>query len=351
MSSLLRELAVPRLVGSPAHARVREILKRELTTRGYVVMEHQFAMLRTAGPAALIPTGGVLAAAAIGTILVAALTPARAAVACWLVAAALCLGAILVVRARAAVPIVGINLIGVRPRSRVSLWLAAHYDSKGQPLSMAWRIGAVVLAAIGLCGLIAIASVRLAGHPWTGRAEVVLALPALVGGLLLLLNRVTNGSPGAVDNASALVTVLTILDQLPAGTSVGVLFPDAEEYGLLGARALVRDRANLIEGTTVLNLDGIDDGGSTICFVHRPGPAVAAVAAALGARLRRLLPVIVDGLAFGRVARECATIMRGDWRTASVVHTPRDTIERLTLAGSAAVAGKIAPELARLFPF
>ena len=349
MSSLLRELAVPRLVGSPAHARVREILKRELTTRGYVVLEHQFAMLRTAGPAALIPTGGALAVAAIGTILIAGLTPGRTSVAGWLVAAALCLGAILVARARAATPIVGINLIGVRPRSRVSLWLAAHYDSKGQPLSMAWRIAAVIFAAFGLGGLLAIALARLAGHPWTRWMEVVLALPALIGGLLLLWNRVTNGSPGAVDNASALVTVFAILDQLPAGTSVGVLFPDAEEYGLLGARALVRDRANLLDGTTVLNLDGIDDDGATICFVHRAGPAIAAVAAALGARVRRLLPVVVDGLAFGRVARECATIMRGNWRTASVVHTPRDTTERLTLAGSGAVAREIAAVIARLF--
>jgi hypothetical protein len=32
-----------------------------------------------------------------------------------------------------------------------------------------------------------------------------------------------------------------------------------------------------------------------------------------------------------------------------VVHTPRDTAERLTLAGSAAVAEEIATVLARLF--
>jgi hypothetical protein len=327
---------------------VREVLKRELTTRGYVVLEHQFAMLRTAGPAALIPVGAALAAAALGTILVAAVTPARIAVACWLVVVALCLGAVLFSRTRTTLPVTGINLIGVRPRSRVSLWLAAHYDSKGQPLSMAWRIAAVVFAALGLGGLIAIASVRFAGHPWTGRAEVMLILPALFGGLLLAWNGVTNKSPGAVDNASALVTTFAILDQLPPGTTVGVLFPDAEEYGMLGARALVRDRANLLDGTTVLNLDGIDDGGPTICFVHRPGPTIAAVAAALEARVRRFLPVFVDGLAFSRVARECATIMRGNWRTANVVHRPSDTADRLTLTGSTAVAGEIAAVIARL---
>jgi hypothetical protein len=348
--SLLRELAVPRLVGSHAHAQVREALKRELTARGYVVLEHQFAMRRTAGPAALIPVGGALAAAAIGTVLIAAMSSSRAAIACWLVAVALGLSAVLFARGRGSTPVVGINLIGVRPRTRIALWLAAHYDSKGQPLSMALRIGAVLLAALGVAGLLGIAGLRLAGHPWDRPVEVLPAALALIGGLLLLGNRVTNASPGAVDNASALATIFAILDLLPVGAPVGVLFPDAEEYGLLGARTLARDRVNLFDGAAVLNLDGIDDRGSTICFVHRPGPAVAAVATALGARRRRFLPVVVDGLAFGRVALECATIMRGDWRTACLVHTPRDVAERLTLQGSGAVASGIARALAALFP-
>ena len=348
--ALLRELAVPRLVGSPGHAQVREVLKRELAARGYVVLEHQFMMRRTAGPGALMPVGGALAAAAIGTAVLGAWTPARAAVAAWLAAAAFSLIAVLFVRRRVAAPVGAVNLIGVRPRARVSVWLAAHYDSKGQPLSMAFRIGAVVLAAVGLAGLVGIAGIRLAGHQWSGQVEGLIAALALIGGLLLLGNRVTNASPGAVDNASALATVFAILDQLPVGAPVGVLFPDAEEYGLLGARALVRDRANLFEGAVVLNLDGVDDRGAAICFVHRAGPAVAAVATALGARRRRFLPVVVDGLAFGRVARECVTIMRGDWRTACIVHSPRDVAARLTLAGSGAVAGGIARALAGLFP-
>ena len=57
-----------------------------------------------------------------------------------------------------------------------------------------------------------------------------------------------------------------------------------------------------------------------------------------GARRRRFLPVVVDGSALAPVARECATIMRGDWRTAALVHTPRDTAARLTLEGVGSVA-------------
>jgi hypothetical protein len=84
--------------------------------------------------------------------------------------------------------------------------------------------------------------------------------------------------------------------------------------------------------------------------VHRPGPAVDRVAAALGARRRRWLPVLVDGIVFASAARECVTIMRGDWGTARVVHTPRDTADRLTLEGSRGVAERVARALSELSP-
>lgn len=205
---------------------------------------------------------------------------------------------------RGAGPVEGVNLIGVRPRARVAVWLVAHYDSKGQPLSM-----------LG----------RLATFPFS-----------------LLVNRVDDRSPGAVDNATGILTVLSILDRLPADAPVGVIFPDAEELGLVGARALVRERANLLAGTTVINFDGIDDLGTTIAFVHRPGPTTTAVAHLLGGKPRSRLPVVVDGLALKTVSRECMTIMRGNWRTTQIVHTVRDVPERLTLSGVETVATGVA---------
>jgi hypothetical protein len=39
--------------------------------------------------------------------------------------------------------------------------------------------------------------------------------------------------------------------------------------------------------------------------------------------------------------------MRGDWRTTTIVHTPRDSAERLTLEGVRRVAAGVA---AALFP-
>ena len=226
------------------------------------------------------------------------------------------------------------------------MWLTAHYDSKGQRISMATRLLAVALSLLGCVGLVGLAVVAFAGL-WTPLWGL-LALPALLGGLLLSLNPPTNDSPGAVDNASALVTVLATVDVLPSDAPVGVIFPDAEEYGLQGAKALARERPDLFAGAAVINFDGIDDRGGPMALVHRPGPMVDAVAAGLGARRARWLPVLVDGIAFASVAGECVTIMRGDWDTMRVVHTARDTAGRLTLDGMRGVTRGVAAALARV---
>src|SRR5258705_12312613 len=84
---LFRELAIPRLPGTPNHDKVREILKRELAVRGFGVEEQAF----TGRPARTL----------FGT-------PRR---------------------------ISGINLLGqpaVGPSGHPAVWLVAHYDSKGQ---------------------------------------------------------------------------------------------------------------------------------------------------------------------------------------------------------------------------
>jgi len=289
---LLREIAAPRVVGTPHHGRVRDLLKREMVGRGFVPMEHRFhARLQ-------LPLWG------------------------W-------------------PPNEGMNLLAVRPRSRVAVWLVAHYDSKGQPLSMAARLlcaaGCAMTVAVGI-GSIAAGVPPLAAVP-TG----------LLAALFVTLNRVHNGSPGAVDNGSGVVTALATVDALSPEFPVGLMFLDAEEWGLGGARALLRERANLLRDTTVVNFDGIDDRGRPIAFVHQPGPTVDRIVGALRARRLRWLPVVVDGLALRRGARECVTIMRGDWGTARVVHTPRDTVDRLTLEGVREVASAVASALRATF--
>ena len=297
--SLLAAIAVPRLTGTAANQQIRDVLKRELAARGFVVMEHQFTArspLHRLGRA----------------------------------------------------PLEGVNLIGVRARARVSVWLAAHYDSKGQPLSMATRLAAAALATLGALELLVLAVRALLGPVHAGVSDIFVGAAGVTGILLLAANHVTNRSAGAVDNAAGVAAVLATLDALPPEAGVGVLFPDAEEYGLLGARALVRERANLLADPSLVNFDGVDDHGFTIAFIHRPGPTVERVAAVLGARRARWLPVLVDGLVLSGVAREGVTIMRGDWGTARIVHTPRDSVERLTLEGVRTVAEGVARALTQV---
>ena len=285
---LFRELAVPRLVGTPNHRQVREVLKRELAARGFVVEEHAF-------------TG----------------RPARA----------------LLGTPRS---VDGVNLIArpVGPSAHQPIWLVAHYDSKGQPISMAVRLLGFGALLIGLTGLL-----------FAPPLPFVPALAAIAlggGAAIALLNRVTDNSPGAVDNATALVTVFMTLDQLPRDIPVGVVFPDAEEFGLVGARALVSDHAAWFTDAAVVNLDGLDDTGRATAFMHRPGTISAAIVAALRARAWRWLPVVVDGIALARVSRECVTIMKGNWRTMRVIHRPEDTATRVRLDGAATVAAGLA---------
>jgi len=281
---LFRELAIPRLVGTPNHRKVREILKRELSARGFVVDEHQF-------------TG----------------RPARA-----------LLGTPRLVE--------GTNLIAHRPSDRPavrpSVWLVAHYDSKGQPIAMLLR----------LLGVFSTLGAMIGFFFAVGPALVLLA----IGALILSQNRVTDNSPGAVDNATALVAVLMAVDQLPDARHVGVIFPDGEEFGLLGAKALAGERAELFAGAAVVNLDGLDDVGAPVAFLHRPGKVGAAVARSLDAIRARWLPVVVDGIVLARVAGECVTIMKGNWRTMWVVHRPQDTVTRVRLDGAAGVAAGLA---------
>jgi len=341
----LGRLAVPRLVGSTNHARVRTLLREELEGRGCVVIEHPF----TASPVRLVAAqvwGAGVGIVVFGTLLLATSRLSADWAAGWACAGAAVLAAYPFVPRLWRLPVPAVpaaNLIAVRPGPRVQVWLAAHYDSKGQRLSMRGRLVAVALCLVGLVGVLAIAALR-ATSGWQS-AWGVLAVPGAIGALLLARCRTRDDSPGAVDNATGLLTVLAVLDALPPDAPVGVLLLDAEEFGLEGARALVRDRANLLHGAAVVNVDGVDDDGGTVVLDHRAGPVGGAVAESLGVRRSRFLPVLVDGIVLAKGAAECITIMRGNWGTTGVVHTPRDTAERLTLAGVREVAGAVATAL------
>ena len=254
------------------------------------------------------------------------------------------LGAILarhVVRLERALGRRGENLIARRPGATPRVWLAAHYDTKGQRLSMAGRLVAVGAVVLGTAGFLKLSIAAAFGFTvaatwWWAAAALVAA-----GGIAMAAAGLRNESPGALDNGSGVLAVLAAAEQLRDVPAVGVLLLDAEEFGLVGARALAREGVAWLRETAVINLDGLDDSGPMIAFVHRPGPLTDALCVELGARRWARLPVFVDGIALAPACREAVTIMRGGWATTRIVHTPRDTADRLTYAGVETVAAGI----------
>jgi hypothetical protein len=341
----LRALAVPRLTGSAGNAAAREYLKRELTGHGMIVDEQRFAAsdapLRRATAAAELAAFAALFFA-IGVL---AADPWRG---LRLAAVPLALLALLplIGRARGRAPLWGVNLVGRRAAAVPRTWLAAHYDSKGQRISMATRLLGFAALALQVPAAVALAGFVASGArgPWLG----LLVLPALCGGAVLSRAGLRNDSPGAVDNASGVLAALEALDRLPATASVGVLFLDAEELGLQGARALARAQPELLRGATIVNFDGIDDRGTTLALTHRSGPLADQLARATGAVRVRWLPVLVDGIALAPTSRECVTVMRGSWGTMTRVHTTRDVAEDVALDGVRHVASVVAEAMRTL---
>jgi len=133
---------------------------------------------------------------------------------------------------------------------------------------------------------------------------------------------------------------------LPSGT-VTFLFTDVERSTRLLERHPEAYRSAITQHHTILreaveqNHGAVFETVSDAVYAAFASPGDA-VAAALRARRPRFLPVVVDGWALARATRECATIMRGGWRTIALVHTPRDRAERLTLEGVREVAEAIA---------
>ncbi len=226
---------------------------------------------------------------------------------------------------------------------------------------MLWRIAAVasmvmflviMIAAVALMTVLYIASpgehgggTHIAGHV-VHAATVMTAVSALP----IIFCFIGNRSPGAADNASGVAAVLLAAEMLGSGHNVGVLLTSAEELGLAGARAFVRDE----QATGVaINCDTVDDSGEFIFMSSGRKPQRLAEAldsaarrtgitsrgALEGARLRSMLPgVLADNIAFSDAGWESLTVSRGNLATLARVHTARDRAEIIEGTGIAQAA-------------
>ena len=230
----------------------------------------------------------------------------------------------------------GINLEA--RRGQPVIWLVAHLDSKSQPIPILVRAAAIVASAILWIVMAAMAVL----HVKTGWDAVTIA--ALVAGLPIAISTVGAHSPGALDNATGVATVLLAAERVDRSVPLGVLITSAEELGLAGARAWVREQTTKVP---VINCDTIDDHGYlTIMHSHgRPERLIRAFEQR-AVRARGVLPgILVDSVAFAEAGWDAVTVSRGTLATLARIHRRADTPDKLTGRGIAEAADIIAEAL------
>jgi len=361
---LAREIAFPRRAGTAGNERAREILTRRLTECGLEVRSEWFTYdLRPAMRAIrLVLSGSAL------LVLCAGWLSLRSAGAAFIVlAAGAALGGVMLVWAPGAErlyrrdgPTRTANVVARRPvdRPRSTLILMAHYDSKSQSLTFPFRM-AFTLAAI--CGGAALGAVLALASAGVDLSLTVLApcLASIAAASLLALATMRSGnrSPGGVDNAGSVATVLELGRVLPReiGPEVEliILCTSAEEDHMIGAMRYLDAHLAEFRGRPVnaLNFDGAGSPGDAVLLEsyglgHRFAPEIARIARATarraGVRLRRVWmpPAMgVDAIPFHHRGVPCLTFSSGSLGRATIaVHSASDVVDHLDAATLARVA-------------
>ena len=340
--TLQEVLALSREAGTPDEARARELVATHLTALGYRVQTQSFSF----HPSSLL--GFPIFGAGLGglslmllPLLALQATPGWGALLVWVTG----LGALLILSfsvgagwlSLGGAPREDSNLIAVRGEAPVRRWLVAHLDTKAQVQSMAGRLVAVWMIALALVVLTMMCLLRLGGA-LPVPALVVVPAVALSAGALAGRGRLRGTSRGARDNGSGVAAALSAAEH-SGESGTGVLITGSEEFGLVGARVFAQLETDRVRGTTVVNLDTIDQEGDLYLVSHdRRGQAFARELSGqlegLGVpvRTRRLpLGILVDSMPLARVGVPAITIGRLTWRTLRRIHTPSDTLEDLSL--------------------
>lgn len=234
----------------------------------------------------------------------------------------------------------GVNLECLRGVPKV--WLVAHLDTKGQPVSLLVRAIGVVLTLLAWLGIFVV----LAFAPNGARSHWIVALGwiAVAGALPLVLSWVhhTGGGTGALDNASGVATVLRAVTLAGRDMPLGVLLTSAEELGMAGARGWLAQHVGGEQRRgrgwgIAINCDGVDDHGEVTCTIARDGGVFRSGLLKLSerrstgpVRIRRSMPgVLFDSVAFADAGWPAATISRGTLGSLARVHTGTDTLLRM----------------------
>jgi len=350
----------PRPAGGERETAARRYCADELSRLGFTVHDRPVEYSALPGRWGTPMAGALLIALMLtASYLGAHRRPGLAAAALLITGAVLLLGAVWLTRVGVlrlgAMRQEGANLECVRGDPK--LWLVAHLDSKSQPVPILARALGIVLTALAWLGAVALAVVGILGGGIAGSrvAWMTVAVIGVLAALPVVASTVGTRSPGAIDDASGVATVLVAAGLLPVDAPIGVLLTTAEELGLAGARHWVKERQTAV----AINVDGVDDlGPLTVMHGWTGAPTLlldhlldAAATNGVQARARRLIPgVLVDAVALGDAGWKAVTVSKGTIETVVRIHRPGDSVDRLTGVGCAEVAAVLARAIWALLP-
>jgi hypothetical protein len=375
----------PRPAGSPDESLARRYCRQSLEGNGFSVTEEPFTFSAAVGRWATPLAGAILAGAMVAVV--------RGYPIAWLAGTAVALGIVgrwAATRGVLELPLdrqQSTNLVAIRGEPEI--WLVAHIDSKSQPTPILVRAAAILALIVVVIVLVALGVVEMMGRalptwtPW-------LAGLGAIAALIVSSAWVGQSSPGAADNATGVATLLSAVDGLPQHVSLGVLITSAEELGLAGARAWARGRQREAPGRSpdagdvarnnkvdagasaerthpgparraahlsapspsmaapplAINIDTVDEHGTFRCMAHGSHSHLLAVRVARAGQaisrpvvVRSLIPgILTDGVALADAGWRVVTLSRGNLGTLWRIHTPRDSVDRLTGRGVASAA-------------
>ena len=348
MKDLLQMLARPRLTGSRGALEVADVVRARLTRFGYQIQDYPFTFSTWPGRFAVSAAGLLFLIGTVGAALLINLRHPGVGLVVLLLTLVLAGGiAALSAPLTDMLPfgkVTATNMLAARAGGTPRYIFMAHLDSKSQPVPLAFRGPAIMLAILAWIAFVAYALLALLDPVWLrGDITSVLAVLAGAAGLLLVFCWSGNRSPGALDNASGVATILALAEAERERDDVAFLITDAEELGLVGARSIA-PKLNPVFG--VINVDGIDDAGSFFVLEkfgipprHIAPHLVAAILQAADAlkqpAQRRNVPfgLLLDHLPVARAKLPAVTLMRGSFASLRRVHQRADHTGNMTGAG------------------
>jgi len=238
-----------------------------------------------------------------------------------------------------------------REKTEQHLYLTAHYDSKSQSLSLLQRAFFLFLSGLASLWLgfsyLWSSKETLGSFPSLG-VDFPLAF-AFFGMIPFLFLKTANRSSGGLDNAGSLGILLHLAEGLrqkrPLRSKVTFLFTGAEELGLQGAFAYLRQHKKAIERekSYFVNLDCVGVKGRTRIFSRRgPLPIGRESPFASGVKeiakpfkigtMRFSFGFLMDHQAFMEKGYQAISLACASGKIMNI-HTARDTADQLDHEG------------------